>query len=99
MLLFEAFMKDGSCVSGDNWDKVRKSTDIDCLIVHHPWNPNVSVVMTKAHDYFLWKEAIGKMGFAGDIVKIGFGKRLPNGSVDSEIHFLRGGGIATPSHP
>ncbi len=95
MRLFDAHMKDGSCITGENWDLV-DGTAVRVLVVHHPWIPGVSIAVSgEATELFLVKEGLAAAGKQGSLVKVMFGKRM--GSESVEIHFLKGGGIVTPS--
>lgn len=75
MIIFEAFLKNGSIIQGENWNEVPVK-DVECLIVHHPWNPGLSVAFSGEGELFLYKEALGQPGKPGQMTAVGFGRRL-----------------------
>ena len=73
MKIFDAYLKGGECVSGDDWDQVPVHL-IDVLVVHHIWNPGVSMAITGPGDLFFYKEAISSPGSASKIIAVYFGR-------------------------
>lgn len=94
MDLFEAHLKDGRVIKGDNWDLVPVD-QVKILVVHHPWRPDVSVALCvdDGSISFLWKEGVGGVGQEGKLVRVGFGKR--QGDRIYEIVFSSDSSIGT----
>jgi len=74
MKIFDAYLKGGECVSGDDWDQVPVHL-LDVLVVHHIWNLGVSIAIAGPGDIYFYKEAISSLGRDARMTAVYFGKQ------------------------